>query len=222
MTPPETPADPPRRKLTGAIVPALAAAGLAGLATLFVVGRPSDGDATARAPAGCVLDHLERFGGPINLLDVNGRRVTQGDFSSGPSVVYFGFTHCPDVCPTTLYALSRALAAPDGYDIQALMISLDPARDTPQAMRAYVATDGFPAGLQGLTGSASQVRAAAEAFHVAYRRAPSDDPNNYNVDHSSLLYVMDAQWRPRAVLSSPGQTPEAIAACISAALARPS
>jgi len=210
----------PRRNLTGAIVPALAAAALAGLGAMYLVGLPDQRGATG-APPGCILNNLDTVGGPLALLDVNGQAVTQSDLASaGPSVLYFGFTHCPDVCPTALYALGAALSAPDGYDIQPVMVSLDPERDTPEIMDSYSKTDGFPAGLVGLTGSTQQVAAAARAYGVQYRKAPIEgDPDAYNVDHTSFFYIVDEKWKTRGQMISFGATPESINACISAALA---
>lgn len=209
-------AETPRRRLTGAIVPALAAAGLAGLATLLVVGQQQGG--AGGAPVGCVTHNLQAIGGPLNLIDVRGRPVTQTDITvSGPSVVYFGFTRCPDACPTTLYALGRALESPGGFDIQPVFITLDPERDTPQVMDQYAKTNGFPAGLMGLTGSADQVRAAAAAFKVAYSKTPTAD-GDYTIDHTSFLYVMNAAWRTVAIMPTQGATPQSITACIAAGL----
>lgn len=211
----------PRRKLTGAIVPALAVAALAGLAALFVVGQQNPLVSASAVPAGCILDGLSQMGGPISLVDQNRQPVTQADFSSGPTVVYFGFTHCPDICPTTLAALGEAQAMEGGYDAQTVMITLDPERDTPDMLKDYVQTAGFPAGLAGLSGTPEQVQAAAHAFRVAYRRAPIEgDPDAYNVDHSSFIYVMDSSWKTAAAMSTIGKTPAEIAACVSAALAQ--
>jgi protein SCO1/2 len=213
--------EPPRRGLTGAIVPALTAAALAGLGALFIVGNQGSEPGLNRLalPPGCIVEGLDAIGGPIALRDVNGQVVTDADFSGGPSVIYFGFTHCPDVCPTSLYALGEATRLPGGRDLQAIMISIDPERDTPDLMRAYVGSEGFPEGMVGLTGSAEAVRAAAEEFGVYYAKSESaDDPENYNMDHTSFLYVMDENWRARAQMLSVGATPEAIAACISAGL----
>jgi protein SCO1/2 len=207
----------PRRGLTSAIVPALAVAALAGLGTLFLVSRQG-GEANA-PPAGCITGQLPAIGGPIALVDTHNQPISQADFASGPAVVYFGFTHCPDICPTTLYDLGEALKAPGGYDIQPVFITLDPERDTPPVMDAYVKSDGFPEGLVGLTGTPAQVRAAAGAFKVAYSRAPIEGAaGEYNVDHSSFLYVMDETWRTVAVMPTIGASPEGIAACIAAGL----
>ena len=218
MTP--TQVDPPRRNLTGAIVPALAAAALAAAATMIWLWPRFDEQSVSTVPEGCILSGLEHFGGPIALIDQNGRTVTQANFSSRPSVLYFGYTHCPYACPTTLYALGRTLSAPHHPNVQPMFITVDPARDTPEVMRLYAGTNGFPAGLVGLSGSEAQVKAAADAFRVVYRKAPIEgaDPNTYNVDHTSLIYVLDSAWRTRAVMSTPQATPQAIAACISAGL----
>jgi protein SCO1/2 len=99
------------------------------------------------------------------------------------------------------------------------MISVDPERDNPDLMRAYVGSEGFPEGMVGLTGSAQAVRAAAEEFGVYYSKTEREDaPDNYNMDHTSFLYVMDENWRTRAQMLSIGASPEAIAACVSAGL----
>jgi protein SCO1/2 len=231
------PVETPRRNLTGAVVPALAAAGLAAIGALVLVSQNGqDTHAAVNAP-GCILENVDAIGGPIDLLDVNGARVTQADFAGQPAVIYFGFTHCPDVCPTTMYTLAEALAQPGGYDVQSVMITVDPARDTPEVMRAYAQTSGFPPGLIGLTGSDGQVEAAKRAFHVYSSRSeiPGAPPGTYNVDHSSLLYVVDGQWRTVAATPTMAQAdpndprsplvptpPEQIAACIAAGLERAS
>lgn len=231
--PPET----PRRRITGAVVPAVAAAALTAVGAIALVGI-NGGERTraASAPQDCILEGAEDLGGPIDLVDQNGARVTQADFAGRPAVVYFGFTHCPDVCPTSMYAIAEALAQPGGFDVQPIMITVDPARDTAQRMGEYTATEGFPAGLVGLTGTRQQVDAALAAFH-AYGRpqapAPGGPPDVYNVDHTSFLYVVDSEWRTVAAIAtirrerpqdptSPvvAAPPANIAACIAAGLER--
>ncbi len=211
----------PRRRLTSAIVPALAVAGLAGLGAMLLAGRPA-GEKTGNQPEGCIIEGAEQIGGPIALVDTSRQPVTQADFRDGPAVLYFGFTHCPDACPTAMYALSQALSAPGGYDIQPVLISVDPVRDTPEVLAAYVRTEGFPPGLQGLTGSPAQTEAAANEFRVVRQGTPIEGATAdvYNVDHSSFLYVMDADWRTRAVIATQGRTPEEIGSCIAAGLNR--
>lgn len=152
------PVETPRRNLTGAIVPALAAAALAAIAAMLLVGR-NGAEKSAGVPVveNCILNGAEEVGGPIELVDANGSTVTQADFAGEPAVVYFGFTHCPDICPTSMYSLAAALEQPGGYDVQSVLISLDPERDTPAVMGAYSHTGGFPPGLVGLTDRKSVV-----------------------------------------------------------------
>lgn len=229
------PVETPRRGLTAAIVPALAAAALAGLGAMFLVSRQQEGGAASAAPAGCILEGADALGGPFVLVDTNGQRVTQADFAGQPAIVYFGYTHCPDVCPTTLYALAEALALPEGYDAAPIFITADPERDTPAVLGAYVATSGFPEDLVGLTGSSAQVQAAMRAFQASSSRAPADANGQYAVNHSSFMYVLDGQWRTVAAMPTfrPGEIspetqmspmvpvePEALQACIVAGLDR--
>jgi protein SCO1/2 len=224
----------PRRNLTGAVVPALAAAGLAGLAALLLVGQNRFTPETA-TPRDCILENADAVNGPIDLVDGNGARITQADFAGQPAVLYFGFTHCPDVCPSSMYALAEALALPGGYDVQSILVSVDPERDTPQTIQAYARTEGFPPGLVGLSGSVAQVDAAERSFHVYSARSPIEGApaDTYNVDHSSLLYVLDGQWRTRSIVQTMRRSnendprspmvavpPETIAACIAAGLER--
>lgn len=217
------PVETPRRNLTGAVVPAVAAAALAAVGTLLLVGR-NGGEEAPETPVveNCIIEGADVVNGPIELLDSNGATVTQADFAGEPAVVYFGFTHCPDICPTSMYTLAAALAEPGGYDVQPILISLDPERDTPEVMGAYVQTGGFPPGLVGLTGSRAQVDAAKASFHVYSARAPIEGaPEDvYNVDHSSFLYVLDGQWRTRSIVNTVQATPQQVAQCIAAGLER--
>jgi|CXWL01.1.fsa_nt_gi protein SCO1/2 len=233
MTPSPPPNDTPRRNITGAVAPALAAAALAGLGAMYLVAQQRPAVSAATPPSGCILEHADAIGGPISLVDTTGATLTQADFAGQPAVIYFGFTHCPDVCPTTMYVLNEALQLPDGYDVQPILISVDPARDTPQAMARYVATDGYPEGLIGLTGSQAQVDAATRAFHVSASRG-EDTSSGYNVNHSTFLYVVDENWRTVAAMptfelaeAEPGTVAplapveaEEVAACIVAGLDR--
>lgn len=225
------PTETPRRRLTGAVVPAMAAAGLAAVFAIVLV--TFNGDERAQTPENCILEGADGVGGPIDLIDANGARVTQADFAGQPVLIYFGFTHCPDVCPLSMYAVAEAMAQPESHDVQPILITLDPERDTPEVMRAYASTAGFPQGLVGLTGSRAQIDAAKAAFHVYSARAPIEGagPDAYNVDHSSFLYVVDGAWRTVAIIptiarerpqdpSSPlvAAPPAQISACIAAGL----
>lgn len=130
------------------------------------------------------------------LIDHHGRQVTEADFAGAFLLVYFGFTHCRVVCPRSLAKLSKVLerlgAAADR--ITALYVSVDPARDTPEVMRAYLEA-GYPQ-FTGLTGSQEQVDAAKKAFRVfAERKADADDPDGYAVPHSAISYLMGPDGR---------------------------
>lgn len=213
-------AETPRRRLTGAVIPALAAAALAGIGALVVVGlnqRPAP--VAPAAPENCILSGIEGIGGPISLIDAHGATVTQADFAGSPAIVYFGFTHCPDVCPTALFTMAQALDRPGSYDLQTIFVTVDPERDNQQVVDAYTHTDGFPAGLVGLTGSRAQIEAAEQAFRVYASRAGAEAGSaDYTVDHTSLAYVMDGQWRVRSVIRTPGATAEQVSQCIAAGL----
>ncbi len=222
-------AETPRRSLTSAALPALFAAALAGLGTIALVALGRQAPAPGAIP-NCILgENAAAVGGAIDLVDHNGARVTQADFAGEPAVLYFGFTHCPDVCPLSLNLLGEALALPGDFDLQAALISLDPARDTPAVMSAYVQSTGFPAGLIGLTGTQAQVDLAKRAFQV-YGARDGAGPG-YSIDHSSMIYVMDGHWRTVAIMPtvaqavSPGgesrsvsAAAEDLAACIAAGL----
>jgi protein SCO1/2 len=230
------PVETPRRNLTGAVVPALAVAGLAAIGAMWLVGANGlGGKQAAVAPRDCIIENADGIGGPIDLVDSNGARVTQADFAGAPAIIYFGFTHCPDICPTSLYAVAEALAQPGGYDVQPILVTVDPERDTPARMREYTHTDGFPQNLVGLTGSRAQIDAAASAFQVYHAKAaiPGAPADVYNVDHSSLLYIVDGNWRTVSALQTIRRenptdpqsplvpaSPADIAACIAAGLDR--
>ena len=219
------PVETPRRRLTGAVVPAIAAALLAALAVMLLVGRNGGAEKSASngvSMENCILNNADAVGGPIELQDSNGARVTQADFAGQPAVIYFCFTHCPDICPTSMYALAAAQALPGGFDVQPILISVDPARDTPEVMGLYARTEGFPSGLTGLTGTPEQVEAAKRSFQVFSQRVdiPDAPAGVYNVDHSSFFYVLDDQWRTRSIIRTNGASPEQVAACIAAGLER--
>ncbi len=209
------------------IILAAGAAALAAIAVLYVLQphpqKPSPSateTANASAPAGCALNPGNKVGGPISLVDESGRAVTQAHFAEGMTLIYFGYTYCPDVCPLALQMEKRALDAlgQEGEVVQPVMISLDPGRDTPQVMDSYVKSDGFPHGLIGLTGSEAQVTAAAKAFRVTWQKI--EDPNSaaaYTIGHGSYFYLMDDDWRLRALF--PSSLPPADAAqCLRAGI----
>ncbi|RVU17700.1 SCO family protein [Methylobacterium oryzihabitans] len=129
-------------------------------------------------------------GGPFALVDQDGRSVTQRDFQGRPHLVFFGFTHCPDVCPTTLQQISDVLAAlgPKGRDVKALFVTVDPERDTPAALKQYLAS--FDPRIVGLTGSPEAVAATIKAYRAYSRKVPLKD-GDYTMEHTALVYIMD-------------------------------
>lgn len=157
------------------------------------------------------------IGGPFQLVDTNGATVDQSVLKGKWSVVFFGFTHCPDICPTTMFELGQVepLLGDKANDFQAVLISVDPARDTVAQMKAYIANPAFPKRVIGLTGSAAQVDAAAKAYRVYYKR--SGDGPDYNVDHVAYSYLMNPKGRFACVLPYE-LTPEQTAAKIQAAM----
>ena len=153
-------------------------------------------------------------GGPFQLVDQNGRAVSEQILEGQWTAVFFGFTYCPDFCPRALQALRAAEAelGPRTADkLQVVFISVDPERDTPEALKAYVENDAFPEGTIGLTGSPEQVQAAVKAYRAYAQK--SGEGENYLVDHSTAIYIMDPQGRFVRVLSS-DQTPQQMAAQI--------
>lgn len=215
----------PRRNLTRAAAPALIAAALSALGAFALVSF-GVGARRPEAPVrDCILDGAQVVGGPISLVDHNGSPVTAADFAGEPVALYFGYTHCPDVCPTGLSTLARAIAEPGGYDLQTAFVTLDPERDTPQVIGAYVRSGGFPPGLIGLTGTPAQVGAAKAAFQIHGARTPADDAGSYLLDHSSLIYVLDKDWEivaimPTAQRSDPADPESAMVPVRPADLAR--
>ncbi len=135
------------------------------------------------------------IGGPFELVDQNGRTRTQDDLLGRFALIYFGFTYCPDACPTALVAMAEALdrLGPAASRIQPVFVSVDPERDTVAQMAAYVAA--VDERLMGLTGTPEQVARAARAYRVFYRKATPTGSAEYLVDHTSLIYLMDPQGK---------------------------
>ncbi len=166
--------------------------------------------------SGCASRAYSEIGGPISLIDDTGARVTEANYKGAPTVIYFGFTYCPDVCPAALSTLGAAYRRlPEGETApQTLLISVDPERDTPEALATYVTTPAFPAGLTGLTGSPEEIRAAADAFKADYARIEQPESlAEYTMDHTNLIYVMDEEWQLKTFFTHE-DTPETISACL--------
>ena len=142
----------------------------------------------------------EPFGGSFTLVDQQGAPITEAAFRGQPSAVFFGFTHCPDICPTKLFEISEVLrAAGDGAKakgLKALFITVDPERDTPDVLKAYTAA--FDPSFIGLYGDGQRTAETAKDFKVYYKKVPTGA--SYTMDHTSLSYVYDAQGKLRLAL----------------------
>ena len=138
-----------------------------------------------------VMWNREPIGGSFTLVDHNGVRRTDADFRGKLMLVYFGFSSCPDICPTDLQAIGLALdqLGKAGEEVQPVFITVDPERDTPQLLADYVPM--FHPRLIGLSGDATSIREAASAYRVYYAKVPRTDGSNYTVDHSGFIYLMD-------------------------------
>ena len=129
------------------------------------------------------------IGGPFQLVDQDGRAVSEQDFKGKPFLVFFGFTHCPEICPAALFEMSEVLhkLGPDAERVNVLFITVDPERDTPAALKTYLSN--FHPSFTGLTGSASEIKEVAGAFRVAYGKEEGKG-DNYLMFHSTLIYLM--------------------------------
>jgi len=133
-------------------------------------------------------------GGPFHLEDQNAKLVSDADMKGRPFLVFFGFTHCPDVCPTTLFDISEVLKSlgPDADRTGALFITVDPERDTPAVLKDYLAN--FDPHLRGLTGDPAAVQAALKAYRVYAKKVPLQG-DDYTMDHTAVVYLMDKDGR---------------------------
>ena len=158
------------------------------------------------------------IGGEFELIGTDGETVRWADFQGQYRIVYFGFTFCPDICPTDTQRFSQGLlqferSAPElGAKIQPIFVSVDPERDTPEVVAEFVAN--FHPRLIGLTGTPEQVKAAADTFRVFYSRGETTPGGGYLVDHSAIVYLFGPDGEPLATLPT-DQGAEAVAAELS-------
>jgi protein SCO1/2 len=144
------------------------------------------------------------IGGPFSLVNQDGRTVTDADLKGKPTLLYFGYTFCPDVCPTSLLLMETAaekLGADGPKKINLVFITIDPERDTPKLIKGYVTN--FGPTIEGLTGTPEQIAAAAKAYRVYYQKVPGKDGSPYLMDHSSIvpfLRACSSTGMPAAVL----------------------
>ncbi|MEO6041909.1 MAG: SCO family protein [Croceibacterium sp.] len=155
------------------------------------------------------------IGGPFELTDKAGKTVRWSDFAGKYRIVYFGYTYCPDACPTDVARMSQGLSQFEkgeparGAKVQPIFISVDPARDTPAKVGEFAAN--FHPRLIGLTGTPAQVAGAAKAFAVFYERAPGQPDGSYMVNHSTVTYLFGPKGEPLATLPT-DKGPAAVAA----------
>jgi protein SCO1/2 len=153
------------------------------------------------------------IGGPFELIDHTGAPFTDRDLRGRPFIVFFGFTFCPDACPLALTKVAIALDSlgADADRFQTVFISIDPERDTPEQLALYTQGNGFPRNLIGLTGSPEAIAAVAQAYRVHYKKIESEETTaGYLMEHSTVLYLMDARGRFAGVFTH-ASTPDEIA-----------
>lgn len=158
--------------------------------SLWFVTRPVGDDAFAQCRASAVSGGAGAIGGPFELVREDGVTVTDQDVFTKPTILYFGYTFCPDVCPLDNMRNADALRILDerGYDAQTAFISIDPERDTPEVVNEF--TSLFHDNMIGLTGSPEQVKAASMAYKTYYKKQEDGDPEYYLVDHSTFTYLV--------------------------------
>ena len=169
----------------------------AGLAFALTACGASESDRPGISGSKVVSSGVADIGGPFELIDTTGAVVTEADLTGRPHLIYFGFAFCPDVCPTALSKLGAAqsLLGDRGDDIGYVFLTVDPERDTPEAMAQYITADPFPRGLRGFTGTTEQVKVAKDAYKIFSQKvSPDGGPvvvgEDYTVDHADLIFLL--------------------------------
>jgi protein SCO1 len=191
---------PGRFVLVAALFTGLVILGVGAFLVLSLHEKPRGAAATLLASA---------IGGPFHLVDQNGKTVTEADLKGKWSLVYFGYTHCPDACPTALNDISIALddLGPQRNEVRPVFITVDPERDTPEVLKSYVTA--FDAPILALSGTPEEIAQAAKDYRVYYAKHP-EAGGDYSMDHSSVIYVMDPEGRFTASFTQEN-SPEEIA-----------
>jgi protein SCO1/2 len=190
---------------------------LALAAAILALAACSAGDPASRIP-GCSVQTTDKIGGPFTLTSNRGERMTEDSFKGRKTLVFFGYTYCPDYCPRTLSAIGTAMTLmPKGVKRpMTAFISVDPARDTPAALTTYIASNGFPSDIVGLSGTHDELVAFAWGFGTSFER--NDDPNSasgYLMSHGTILYLMDENWKLQTFFTQEVR-PSDMAKCIAA------
>jgi protein SCO1/2 len=159
------------------------------------------------------------LGGPFELVDHHGQPFTHEDLKGKYTLLYFGYTYCPDVCPTELQTIAEALGmlGDMARDFRVVMVSVDPERDTPEVLKEYMSN--FGDNFLGLTGTPEQIRKMARNWRTFYRKAEEKGPDDYLMDHSAIVFLLDKQGKYMRHFAY-GTSPERIAEGIREAIAR--
>src|SRR5207302_5390536 len=179
------PRNPPRFAVVAIVFAALLVVAAGVLLALAVRETPKGAAGSALATA---------IGGPFRLIDQNGKPVSDADLKGKWQLVFFGYTHCPDACPTALNEIALALdrLGAKREQVEVVFITVDPERDTPEVLKSYVAS--FDAPIIALTGAPEAVAQAARAYRVYYAKHPRAD-GEYDMDHSAVIYLMNPEGR---------------------------
>ena len=173
--------------------------------------RPQGVQVTVKGPRPATTSDGPKIGGAFALTNHKGQAVTDADFRGRHMLIFFGYTYCPDICPTNLTNISEALdlLGDDAKKIQPVFVTVDPKRDTPEQMKMYV--DHFHPSMVGLTGTESQIKSVSTAYKIYSAKTEEDptDPEAYLMDHTSLTYLMGPDGSYRTFLRH-GMTPEAM------------
>ena len=183
-------------------------------ATPMVLALAACGDSSPQAKApefqGTDITGTD-IGNDLNMVDTQGKPRVLADFKGKVTVFFFGFTQCPDVCPTAMAQLAQTLEllGDQAGKVQVVLISVDPERDTREILQQYVQT--FNPTFMGLTGSADQLASTARSFKAYYAKVPASQPGQYTMDHAASFYVFDTDAKARVLISG-SASPETIAA----------
>ena len=187
----------PRRSILLFAGACVAIAAALAVVTMVVVGRQD-----AAGQTGVIATTGQPMvGGPFQLMNQDGQMVDQTMLDGKWSLVFFGFTYCPDYCPTTLTSLeaTKTRLGDKANDLQIVFVSVDPERDTPQALKDYLSSDGFPEGVIGLTGTPEQIKAAADAYRAYYQKVGKGE--GYTMNHSLTVYLMGPDGKFRTAIA---------------------
>ncbi|QFU14743.1 SCO family protein [Microvirga thermotolerans] len=163
-----------------------------------------------RPPTVVTTTGTPAVGGPFSLVNHRGERVTQDTFKGKPTAYFFGFTHCPEVCPTTLFEMSQHLKdlGPDADRLNVVFVTVDPERDTPELLKTYM--ESFDPRIVALTGTPEEIASAAKSFRIAYRKVPTEG-GNYTMEHTASVIVTDAKGELVTLIDYHEEAPSALA-----------